>query len=157
MLRNFLADRAGNFAMWLVIGAIPLLAVTAGALDYTTISSKRSHIQAALDAAALATAREFRSGKSEAELRQLAKDVFRGNYPPADETNFYYQGDIDRWGFVRVEVSASVPHSGLIGWDFWQADAQTVVTLSPQEPGCLLALHETASAAIHIGGSARSI
>ncbi len=55
---RFLADRSGNFGMILGVMSLPLVAVVGMSIDYATMSSTRTKLQSATDAASLAVARE---------------------------------------------------------------------------------------------------
>ncbi len=58
-LSRFRKDRGGNFAMTLAISALPLLAGVGLAVDYTMMTSARSSLQNANDAAVLFASRHY--------------------------------------------------------------------------------------------------
>lgn len=60
-VRQFLRDRRGNYAMMMSVLSLPLLAAVGLAVDYTNMSSSRSELQNASDAAVLFASRQFQS------------------------------------------------------------------------------------------------
>ncbi len=87
-LNSFLRNEAGNFAIIMGLTAFPLIGVTALAVDYSNFERQKSFVQTALDAAALATSKEFAAGaftgtdaQVEAKLKAYAKDYFEANLP----------------------------------------------------------------------------
>ncbi|MCV0379495.1 TadE/TadG family type IV pilus assembly protein [Nitratireductor sp.] len=79
MLRNFVHDRRGNFAMMTALMMAPIMGVTALAIDYSQVSRQRQMTLNALDAAGIATARYLTQGATDAEAEAYAKDFFRAN------------------------------------------------------------------------------
>jgi len=82
MLRKFVRDTRGNFAMLLAIAMVPVLGAVALAIDYTEMSRHRQATLNALDAANMATAWRLLSGESETEVRRFAQDFFEANLGP---------------------------------------------------------------------------
>lgn len=88
-LTHFLRNEAGNFAIIMGLTAFPLVGVTALAVDYSNFERQRSFVQSAVDAAALATSKEYATGAFaaetptgvEAKLKAYAKDFFNSNLP----------------------------------------------------------------------------
>ena len=79
MLRRFLDDRRGNFAMMTAVAMIPLLGGVALAVDYSEMNRQKQATVNALDAAAVATARQIVSGASDEAIKAYAKDFFEAN------------------------------------------------------------------------------
>ena len=75
MLRKFLTDKSGNFAMMTAIATVPLLGGLALAIDFTEVSRQRQETMNALDAAGIATARQVVTGASDDEVRSAKADV----------------------------------------------------------------------------------
>ena len=77
MLKSFLLDRSGNFAMILVTLLFPLLLAMGLSVDYTRYLSAESHLQELADIASLtlASSRE----KDDEKLRQMADDFLAAN------------------------------------------------------------------------------
>ena len=87
MMRGFLADRRGNFALMTVVAMVPLMGGVAVAVDYAEMSRQKEVVSDALDAAGIATARQVASGATEADLLTYAKTFFEanlGSINPAD-------------------------------------------------------------------------
>lgn len=82
ILRRFVRDTRGNFAMLLALAIVPVLGAVALAVDYTEMSRHRQATLNALDAANMATAWRLLSGESEGEVRRFAQDFFEANLGP---------------------------------------------------------------------------
>lgn len=79
MIRDFLRDRRGNYAMMTVIAMVPIMGGLAIAVDVGEMSRERQMMLNSLDAAGIATARQIVSGASEESLKAYAKDFFESN------------------------------------------------------------------------------
>ena len=89
VLRKFVDDRRGQFAMMTAIAVVPILGGLALAIDYTEMNRQRTETLNALDAAGVATARYIVSGATDDEAKAYAKDFFEANLHavnPADTT-----------------------------------------------------------------------
>ena len=87
MMRGFLADRRGNFALMTVVAMVPLMGGLAFAVDFAEMNRQKEAVGNALDAAGIATARQVASGAKEADLLAYAKTFFEanlGSVNPAD-------------------------------------------------------------------------
>jgi Flp pilus assembly protein TadG len=80
-LNRFWRDTAGNYASLFALAAFPIIGVTSLAVDYANLERHRSAVQNSLDAAALATAKQFSAGVTGDELTQYAEDFFESNLP----------------------------------------------------------------------------
>lgn len=78
-LRAFLADRAASYGPMFAILTVPLFGTAATAVEYSRIFETRSNLQQALDAAALATAKELSESQDAEYLAQYARDFFDAN------------------------------------------------------------------------------
>lgn len=87
MLRRFIADRRGNFAMMTAIATVPLLGGLALAIDFTEVTRQRQETLNALDAAGIATARQVVTGASDEALQAYAKAFFEANLNAVDPAN----------------------------------------------------------------------
>ena len=87
MLRRFIADKRGNFAMMTAIATVPLLGGLALAIDFTEVSRQRQETMNALDAAGIATARQVITGASDDALKAYAKAFFEANLNAVDPSN----------------------------------------------------------------------
>jgi Flp pilus assembly protein TadG len=80
MLRNFVKDRRGQYAMMTAIVMLPLVGALAVGVDYAEMSRQRSLALNALDAAGIGTARRYLQGNiTDAQLEQYARDFFVAN------------------------------------------------------------------------------
>lgn len=88
-IAHFLRNSSGNFGVMMGVLAFPVIGAMALAVDYSNVMRERSMAQASLDAAALATARQYATGslsgdtqaETEANLTAYAKDFFEANLP----------------------------------------------------------------------------
>lgn len=79
MIRRFLRDRRGNYALMTVITMVPLMGALALAIDYTQLIRQRQDTLNALDAAGIATAQQIVSGATDDAVKAYAKDFFEAN------------------------------------------------------------------------------
>ena len=79
MIRRFLGDRRGNYALMTVITLVPLMGALALAVDYTELIRQRQDTLNALDAAGIATAQQIVSGATDDAVKAYAKDFFEAN------------------------------------------------------------------------------
>ena len=89
MLCRFWDDKRGNYALMMVVAMIPILGGLALAVDYGEMARRRQLTLNALDAAAIATAREIQDGATDDQARVYAKQFFEANLhslDPADTT-----------------------------------------------------------------------
>ncbi|TPN81868.1 VWA domain-containing protein [Mesorhizobium sp. CU2] len=87
MIRKFLSDKRGNYALMTAITMVPLLAAVGLAVDYTELVRQRQETLNALDAAGMATAQQIVAGVSDADAKAYAKSFFEANLrhvPPAN-------------------------------------------------------------------------
>jgi Flp pilus assembly protein TadG len=89
MIRRFLQDTRGNYALATVLAMIPLMGGLAVAVDFTEMNRQQQAMLNALDAANIATARQIDSGADDAALIAYATSFFHanlGSIDPADTT-----------------------------------------------------------------------
>ncbi|PBB19002.1 hypothetical protein CK219_16980 [Mesorhizobium sp. WSM4313] len=79
MIRKFLRDRRGNYALMTAVTMIPLMGGVALAVDYTELIRERQETLNALDAAGIATAQHIVAGATDAEAKAYAKTFFEAN------------------------------------------------------------------------------
>ncbi|ESX42953.1 pilus assembly protein [Mesorhizobium sp. M1148] len=87
MIRRFLNDRRGNYALMTVITMVPLMGALAIAIDYTDLLRQKQNMLNALDAAGIATAQQIVTGATDTASKAYAKDFFEANLravSPAD-------------------------------------------------------------------------
>jgi Flp pilus assembly protein TadG len=89
MIRKFLRDIRGNYAMMTAIATVPIMGGLALAIDYGQMSRQRQDTLNALDAAGIATAHRILAGAKDDEAKAYAKDFFEtnlGSVNPSDAT-----------------------------------------------------------------------
>lgn len=79
LLKRFIDDRSGNFAMMLALMTIPVIGGLGLAIDYANVSRMNSDFQQALDSASVAIAREGRN-ISDADAEAIAITMLGENY-----------------------------------------------------------------------------
>ncbi|CDX11056.1 conserved exported hypothetical protein [Mesorhizobium sp. ORS 3324] len=79
MIRRFLRDRRGNYAVATVIAMIPLMGGVALAVDYTELVRQKQETLNALDAAGIATAQQISAGATDDAAKVYAKQFFEAN------------------------------------------------------------------------------
>lgn len=115
MFKRFLKDTRGNIAMMFGILAIPLIATTGAAVDYSRAYEQRMIVQDALDAAALAANRLIGFGSAE-EIRAEAEAFFQSNVAGRLDLDHDFNIVIDG-GTVTLTTRLKVPTKflGLVG------------------------------------------
>ena len=133
LLRRFLKDTAGTYAITFSLMVVPVLGTVALAVDYSNLSKQKGYVQNSLDAAALATSKEYAAGnfasstaaQEKALMDAYASDFFHANLPaevkPEDvvlTTGFTTVAKQDEDGIWRdekaVALSASLTYDTLI-------------------------------------------
>lgn len=87
MIRNFLKDRRGNYALATAIGIVPIMGALGLAVDYTDMSRQKAEVRNALELAGVATGRRVNDGATDEQLVQYAKDFFEANLNSVDPAN----------------------------------------------------------------------
>lgn len=130
---RFGKDARGSIATIFGLTVFVLLASSGIAIDFSRINRLTTRVNASLDAAALAAARELRlSGTPDGELRALAESYFDANLRQV--TNM--EGRIDRFSIVinreksAITVSADVVLPTTIGSVFNLGEYRTTLSAS---------------------------
>lgn len=84
MIRNFLKNKSGNYALITVFALVPLMGALALGVDYAELTRHRQLTLNALDAAGLATARRLAEGATDTEATAYANTFFRANLGAID-------------------------------------------------------------------------
>ena len=82
MIRRFLSDRRGNYALMTVITLVPLMGALALAIDYTDLLRQKQNTLNALDAAGIATAQQIVAGATDAAIKAYAQEFLRSQSRP---------------------------------------------------------------------------
>ncbi|WP_192252836.1 TadE/TadG family type IV pilus assembly protein [Mesorhizobium caraganae] len=87
MIRRFLRDRRGNYALMTVITLVPLMGALALAVDYTNLLRQKQNMLNALDAAGFATAQQIVANDTDTAVKAYAKDFFEANLGNVSRAN----------------------------------------------------------------------
>jgi Flp pilus assembly protein TadG len=87
MIREFLRNKSGNYALITVFALVPLMGALALGVDYAELTRHRQITLNALDAAGLATARRLAEGATDEEATTYANTFFRANLGAIDTKN----------------------------------------------------------------------
>ncbi|MGI9352558.1 MAG: vWA domain-containing protein [Rhizobiaceae bacterium] len=111
---KFLENTSGSIIPTLALLAVPLMLAAGAALDLTRVYNERSHLQAAVDAAAIAAGTEI-SKLSDAQLEILVSEHLIANL---GQTKYNYINSLDFTinrdaAYLRVDAHADIPTSFL--------------------------------------------
>ena len=87
MIRRFLSDERGNYALLTVVAIVPIMGALALGVDYAEMSKQRQETLNALDAAGIATARVIVEGASDDAAKAYAKTFFETNLGSVQPAN----------------------------------------------------------------------
>lgn len=79
---RFIRNKAGNVVLLFGLSLVPILGFIGGSIDFAYSYRLRTHLQNALDAAALAAGREMGMTSSESAAEDIANDVLQANLGP---------------------------------------------------------------------------
>ena len=145
LFRRFRTDRRGNFATIFALSAIPLVVAAGAAIDISRAYIVENRLNAALDAAALAVGGA--TGKTQAQLEEIAQAYFDANYP-AEKLGVPGAVTVVQSGSdVILTVSAELPTSlmGIVGIDTLSVGASSQVTRQGRKLELALVLDVTGS------------
>lgn len=161
MMKKFIRDREGNFAIATAIGMIPILAGVGLAIDYSDSVRTASNLQQALDSALVEIATHAPMGYSESELEQMGDEYFQSNLVSASAMSgvLEYLGvTAGAKGSLTFTGRGSTTHKSFFSTKFntdivrWSAVAR-----AGGDPACVLSLSETASSAINLAGNTTAL
>lgn len=145
LFRRFRTDRRDNFATIFALSAIPLVVAAGAAIDISRAYIVENRLNAALDAAALAVGGA--TGKTQAQLEEIAQAYFDANYP-AEKLGFPGAVMVVQSGSdVILTASAELPTSlmGIVGIDTLSVGASSQVTRQGRKLELALVLDVTGS------------
>jgi Flp pilus assembly protein TadG len=85
-IRRFFSARAGGVAVTFALALVPIVAAAGIAVDYGRAASVKTALQAALDSAALATAKSA-SSLTAAQVQSTADKYFNQTFASSDASN----------------------------------------------------------------------
>jgi Flp pilus assembly protein TadG len=150
---RFRGHSSGSLTPTFAVSMVPLLALVGTAVDFSHMNNVRSNLQAALDAAVLAGARD-----DTATWIQTANNVFTGAFQPKGSSvatpSFVLNGD----GSFTGSVTALLPTDflGALGISSVTVKATSTAMVAPTNPQreyCLLALNLTVAQSMKVAGN----
>ncbi len=130
-LVRFMRDQAGATALLFGLTLVPIVGFAGAAVDYANAYRVRSELQNALDAAALAAAREMDASDNESAARQAGDEVLQTNlgagFPAGVSATFTITDSV-------VTATADIPVNtyllGVIGFDTIDVGTKSVVNIA---------------------------
>jgi hypothetical protein len=136
---RFAGDESGSFVPLFALAFIPVMITVGAAVDYSKGNSARTHLQAALDAAVLAGAKDGSSNWT-----TLAANTFNANFVPTTGTAGITSGFAQDPGSAvyRGSSSATVATSflGIVHVSALRIAARAAATASSPDNSCILTL-----------------
>jgi Flp pilus assembly protein TadG len=152
-LRRLGKNDAGSVMPMFVLTLIPLLGLIGATTDYTRVTKVRASLQASLDVALLAGARDGSTNWS-----NVALDTFNANVQAGDATLAAPAFAIDGNRAYTGTASASVPtlFGSVLGLSSVNVNVQGTATAKTTSGNyyCVMALNPTAQAALQLTGNA---
>lgn len=145
LIRSFLGDRRGNFAIIFALTITPIAIAAAASVDISRAYIVETRLKAALDAAALAVGTA--SGLTNQQVQQIAQAYFDANYP---EDVLGVPGTVivsDSQTTVDISVKAQLPTviMGLVGINSLEVGATSQVKRHGKKLEIVLVLDNTGS------------
>jgi Flp pilus assembly protein TadG len=146
-------DREGSVAATFALALVPVIGLVGAAIDYSAANRARTNLQAALDAALLAGAKD-----GSANWTTAALNVFNANLNAkfASNVNPTFQLTSTRAYTARVTAMAPSNFLGVLGVSGINVGVSATVTVPPSTGAyyCVMALNRTAQAALQLTGNA---
>ena len=135
-LRSFGCDRKGNAAIILALSLVPAVFLIGMALDYSSAIQRRSQLNAAADAAALAAVTPSMMTQSDAAAQTAATNIFNAeasamngvsNTSPT-VTITSSNGGLTRTALVSYSASSVNNFPGVLGQSIWTISGSSTAT-----------------------------
>ena len=133
-LKAFLQNSHGGYAPLFAVLCVPMFGSVATAIEYSRVINARAHLQHALDAAALATAKELSVTMDQDYLARYSRDFFDANLHPNlqnQPVQFSFAFQQQQVGGTTVTLSAELDHDthlgGVIGIEEMQLHVSATV------------------------------
>ena len=157
VLKKFLQDKKGNFAVIFAITLVPLIAAASAVVETTNIVRTKNAVQQTLDSALIHIALEAANGYSETDLETKGTTFFNGNISSvlgARTTLDYLGVTTTPDKSLRYTANLTKVYRGdLSNLMDGPIKVGSVVERVAGEPACLLALSDTASSAVDFNGT----
>jgi Flp pilus assembly protein TadG len=141
-LARFAFDRGGNFGLISAVLAVPLVMAVGVAIDFSSISSRKSALQQAVDSAVLAIAREGKDVSDE-EAAQIAGKFLAGNFD-RQSTTFKVSKDGTHFS-IKAQTNAGLAFGALLGYQDWPVKVQSSADIAYASYEIALVLDTTGS------------
>ncbi|GGX68288.1 hypothetical protein GCM10011309_17580 [Litorimonas cladophorae] len=143
--KKFLLNESGQIGVIFALMAVPLLALTSAAIDYSRVTQERSSISSALDAAVLAAANNNAIPVEEKDA--YAATHFRSNYNGDLVLGLTSSVTTEK---VRLVAKGELPltFGNVIGIKDQVIEEASAATLMTENTICVLALSETVDGAV---------
>jgi len=153
-LSKFSRAQSGNMGMMFALAVTPILLTVGMTTDYGLAAKSHTHLQSALDAAALAGAQGTHLTTD--QRIEIAASIFKANFPGTGRVAQPTPSiSVDVNGRVSVAASTSLETAFLrvIHFNTIEIGASSSATAVNPQPICLLALNKTMEKAIEVGGT----
>ena len=126
MIKRFLSDRRGSYALSMAVATIPLLLAAGMAIDYSRQTSSQKHLQELADAASLTLARSEET--SPVKLRKMAEDMIFSNqsHGRVEQVRIAFLEAKGDWVDVRLTGSIPTTFMGLANIDRLDVSASSL-------------------------------
>jgi Flp pilus assembly protein TadG len=154
LLRTFREDRRGSLAIFLALAAIPLLGFVGASVDYSRALASKTAMQGAVDATALALAKQIAAGSSGLQAQSTFSAIFTRTEVQLGSVSSNVSSS-GNGSIVTVSAAGSIPTSfmRIMGYAAIPLQATASAAVSTGTAGCVLALDSSADNAVSLGGS----
>lgn len=150
---DFKRDSEGSVVSTFALALVPLIGLTGAAVDYSTANNARTALQARLDAALVAGARDGSTTWADTAL-----NTFNANLSSKGATDITPVFELTSARAYTGTVTAKVPASflGVLGISSIDVRVTATTTVPPSTGGyyCVMALNSNAQAALQLTGNA---
>ncbi len=146
MIRKYLKDSSGQFALITAIFAVPLVICAGIAIDTAYLNKKSTGLQTALDSAALAAV--IPGNLSDKEREDYAVEVFKTNYEESAEVELIVNATP-----ARVDIQGTIEQKTIflgIGDNTLKSQNKAAAIKTVEEVICLMTLDRTARGSLTI-------
>ncbi|GJD54374.1 TadE/TadG family type IV pilus assembly protein [Methylobacterium dankookense] len=154
LVRRFGRDRRGSVALIFGLSATVLVGLIGGGIDYARITSRRSQLQAAVDAGALAGGNALKLAASSIDsVRGVAEQTVREAAKPSPDRPFTLRVDVPPEKtsvFARAEETVRLGFGAFVGLGTTTIAAQARVNVVGRMRLCMLTLDPGAPGAFNL-------
>ncbi|MCR9136597.1 MAG: pilus assembly protein TadG-related protein [Alphaproteobacteria bacterium] len=162
-LAQLFTNRRGNFAISAAILAMPLLAVTGGAIDFVIFSNQKTKLQAAAESAALASVLELGlSSTKESDVKPIAETYVMSNFREDSAISLGAADDLkvmtdaskaDTTVKVDLEFYWQPIFAHLVSDGIMPIKVSATATLAGVQSICVIALDTGAAKSLHMSAA----